>query len=196
MLLQQQHKDKKTMKVFDNLANYIQNLNKKDFEKYLSLILLGITLLGFITVYQIYNKSSRLITQIKNTEKLAQKSISTVLEYDKLQQKETQLQELLKQNREFDIRVFFEQFSKEQNMIPEPNWTPIELPVEGNENFDEVVLTAAFKKQTTEKLVNMLDALEKKEKNIYIKELVIRNNLDKTIDFEISLATMRYKRIL
>jgi len=185
------------MKVFDTLANYIQNINKRDFEKYLILFLLGIALLGILSVYQIYRKSSSLIQQIKNTEKLAQKSVTMFNEYEKLQQKEAQLQELLKQNREFNINSFFEKFYKEQNMIPEPNWNPIEIPVEGNENFDEVVLTAVFKKQTTEKLVNMLNALDKKEKDIvYVKELVIRNNLNKTIDFEISLASMKSRRIL
>lgn len=182
------------MKVFDTLANYIQNLNKKDFEKYLILILSGITILGLFSVYQIYRKSSNLVQQIKTTEKLAQKSINMVIEYDKLQQKETQLQDLLKQNREFNIRTFFEQFSKEQNMIPEP-WNTTEVPIEGNENFDEITLNTTFKKQTTEKLVNMLNALNKHD-NVYVKDLIVRNNLDKTIDFEISLATMRYKGIL
>jgi hypothetical protein len=116
-------------------------------------------------------------------------------EYERLQQKEDQLQNLLKQYKEFNMNTFFEQFYKEQNMTPEANWGTVPVPIEGNENFDEVILNATFKNQTTEKLTKMLDALDKKE-NVYIKDLVIRNTFNKKIDFDISLASMRYKRTL
>jgi hypothetical protein len=183
------------MKIFITLANQIQNLNKKDFEKYLIISLIGIFFIGSLFVYQIYRKSTYLIQQIKNTEKLAQKASTMFAEYERLQQKEEQLQNFLKQNKEFNMNTFFEQFYKEQNMNPEANWSTVTVPIEGNENFDEVSLNATFKNQTTEKLTKMLDALDKKE-NIYIKDLVIRNTMNKKIDFDISIASMRFKRTL
>ena len=183
------------MKALTNFAIYIQNLNKKDFEKYLVLFLIGITILSGIYVYRIYHKSTLLVKQIKNIEKLAQKTAKMVADNKRLQQKEEQLEELLKRYKEFSMKTFFEQFYSQHNLTPEAGWETIALPIEGNDKFDEVVLSATFKNQNTQVLVKVLDTLDKKEM-VYIKGLTIKHQPDKKITFELTIATMKYKRAL
>ncbi len=182
------------MKALINLATYIQNLSKKDFEKYLVIFLIGVTLLGGILTYRTYSKSSTLIQKIKNTQRLARKAEEMIQKNEQLKLKEEQLQELLKQNKEFDLRTFLEQFWPHHQVTPEAGWgETTTLPIEGNDKFDEVTLTAVIKNQTTEGLTKILDALGK-EDIIHIKELTIKHEPNKKITFELTIATMKYKR--
>ena len=179
------------MKVLDNLAAYIQTLNKKDFKRYLTLFLGVTTIIITMIVYHTYSKSSFLVSEIKKLEILVSKSAKIIAQNEKLEQKEQQLQQLLEQNREFSMKTFFEQFCSQQEITPDAGWETIALPVEGNEKFNEVSLSASFKNQTTQNLVKILDTLDKKE-IIYLKELSIKNTEDKKIAFDITIATKKY----
>ncbi len=184
------------MKIITNLANYIQNLNKKEFEKYLA-IFLGIIMLFCITaLYKIYNNSSVLIRQIKTTQRLVRKAELMIQKNKSLDKKEEKLQTLLKANKEFSIRTFLEQFWTKNQIKPEPGWGETRtIAIPGNDNFDEIELTAIFKNQNTQKLTNIIDKLNKKD-NIYTKELTIKREPDSKITFDITLATMKYKKNL
>ena len=183
------------MKVFTNFAIYLQNLNKKDFEKYLVIFLVSITILFGSITYYIYTKSSEKVTQIKSLKELTNKITKIISDNEKMQQEEQRLQQLLEQNKDFSMKIFFEQFCREQNITPESGWEAIPLPIEGSEKFDEIVLSTTFKGINTQTLTKILDALDKKE-IAYIKELTIKNEDNKKITVDITLATKKYKKNL
>ena len=182
------------MTFLDNFIVYIQNLNKKDFEKYLISFLLSILILLGSTIYYIYNKNYNLILEIKKLKELVIKTTNIIKDNVKIEQKEKQQQQLLEQNKDFSIKTYFEQFCKEKNVIPELNWgDTITREIEGSDKFDEVLLTATFKNQTTQIVLKILDSLEK-NKLVYTKELTITNENNKKITFEITIATIKYKK--
>lgn len=183
------------MKVLTNFAIYIQNLNKKNFEKYLLVFLAFMILLSGISIYFIYNKSTSLVKDIKHLEKISNDIIQIINENEKFNKKEGELKQLLDKNTDFNIRAFFEQFTKEQNITPESNWanTAFTLPVEGNDKFDEVGLTATFKNQTTESLIKIIENLNKNQM-VYIKDLIIKNQENKKIEVTMTLAAKKYRK--
>lgn len=179
--------------IFLGFAKYLQNFNKKNFDRYLILFLSGILVSTSFITYYVYSQSASLVIDLKKLEELVNKTTHIISENEKLQQKETQLQQRLEQYKEFDIRTSFEKFYIEQKLNPEPDWggNVVQQPLEGNEKFDEVVLSATFKNLTTQTLVNLLSALDKQE-IIYIKALTIKNESNKNITINITLATKKY----
>ena len=179
------------MKVLNNFAIYLQTLNKKDFDRYLGLFLIVVALLSGLTTYYIYSKSKVLVAEVKKLEELVNKTTKLIHQNELLEQKEQDLQQLLGLNKEFNMKTFFEQFTAQQGMLPDPGWETITQPVEGSEKFDEVILAATFKNQTTQNLVKFLDALDKNP-TIFIKDLFIKNAGNKQINFDMTIATKKY----
>ncbi|MFH1461499.1 MAG: hypothetical protein ABIF12_00940 [bacterium] len=180
-------------KILYKLTDHIQKLNKKEFEKNL-FIFLGLILFTFlITTYFIYDKSNELIEKITATKKLTLKTTDIIKTYEKMQKEENKLQKMLEQETDFDIKTYFEQFCSEQKIIPEGSWKPTTQELTGSDKFNEVIISATFKDQTTQKLVEVLEALNKKY-IVYIKELIIKNENNKKITFDITIATKKFKK--
>jgi len=180
------------MKGIEKIINHLQSLTKKEFKKRLSISLLILAIICLTAIYYIYNESSSLVQKIKTIERVANKATDILNENKKMEFEEKRLTTLLEANKEFNIKSFFEQFYQQQGMTPEPNWDTIVIPVEGNDKFDEVILNATFKKQTTTNLTRILDALDKNEM-VYIKELTVKKEENKQISIQMLLATKRYK---
>jgi len=106
---------------------------------------------------------------------------------------EERIKALLDDNKGFSIKTFFETLTLDQKLKPELGWDTEVRSIEGNDTFDEIILTATFKKQTTQSLVSLLNVLERSE-IVYIKELDIKKEEKKTISFEIILATKKRKQ--
>ena len=181
------------MKMLQNIANYIQKLNKKDFEKNLTLFLVVIIISSLSVTYFIYTKSSDLIEKIRITKKLTLKTMNIIETHKKMQKEEDKLQKLLEEEKDFDIDTYFEQFCSEQKITSEGSWETTTQELAGSDKFDEVSLSVTFKNQTTQKLVTILEALSKKD-IVYIKELIIKNENNKKIIFDITIATKKFKR--
>ena len=172
-----------------SLALHIQKLSKKDLDRYVIATVAGVGILLMAMIYYIYTTSSELVTRIEQVKSLGQKSSVLTQKYEKIQEEEIRLQALLEKYKDFNIKIYFEQFCKEQGLVPDPTWdTSVETV---KEKFEEVTLPATFKGQTTQKLVKILEALQKNE-IIYIKMLDIKTEKNsKTISFDITLATKR-----
>lgn len=183
------------MKIIYNITTFIENLNKKDFDKYLKITIASLIFLAIAFIYFFYNKNEQLIQQIKKTHNLTLKTVDIVKTFEKMQKEEERLEKLLEIDKDFNIKTFFEQFCSQQNITPEANWEATTQEFNGSDKFDEVILPVTFKNETTQKLVTILEELNKKE-IVYIKELVIKNENNGKIIFDITLATKKLKPIL
>src|SRR5271154_5949402 len=96
------------------ITQYIQQLTKKEFERYLIISLVSVSLFMGGIVYFIYTKSSDMIKQIKKLETLATKSVKIMNDYEQLQQDEERFLGILGKQKDFNIKIYFEQFCKEQ----------------------------------------------------------------------------------
>lgn len=178
------------MEALNKFAAHIQNLEHKEFKKCLIIFLCSATSFFGIMTYYIYQKKADIITHTKQMQIQAEKARKIIADNRRMAKEELRLKEMLERNKEFTMRVFFEQFCREQNIVAEPGWDARSEEI--NEKFDEETLSATFKGITTEKLVFLLEALDKNEL-VYAKELLIRSEGEKKIGFEIKLATKKYK---
>lgn len=176
------------MEFLIKISDFVQNLEKKQFQKYL-IVTLGCAaaIIGSL-IYYVHNHTASLINTMKSIERAANKSAQLILDAQKLKEQEDHIQNLLDKYQNFDLQGEFEKFYKEQGIDPEPGWGSSLDTI--NSKFDEEVLTATFKNQSTQKLVTYLEALEKKE-IIYIKGLSVKSEKDKKISFDISIATKK-----
>lgn len=179
------------MELLTKVTDYIQQLPKKDFEKYLLSILVSIALLLSMIMYAIHQKSTTSAQQIKKLGDLANKSYQLLDDYDAIKQEEDRITTLLDQNKQFDIKIYFEQLCKEQAITPH-SWD-IKIGTI-HPQFDEIVLSATLRNQTMEKLVEILQLLDEKE-IIHVKSLAIKPEQPpaRAIAVNLSIATIKHK---
>ena len=184
------------IKQIEQLTNYLQALSKKEFQQYLIVGLVSIGILATGTTYYIYQKSSDLVTQLRQLNRNANNIARIVARHEKLQDREQNIITMLEKYPAFNINSYFERFYTKHKITPEPNWKPEEGAViigsQENVKFQEIILQATFKNQTMQKLVELLQDLYK-ETIVYIKELEVRRENTK-ITIELTLATQQYKK--
>ncbi|MFH0898052.1 MAG: hypothetical protein V1855_00550 [bacterium] len=178
------------MELLTKLAEKIQHLSPKEFQKYFTIFFVAIlgAILGL--VYYIYAESTELVASMKKIESLSGKSIALINKFERIQSEEDQIMALIEKNKDFDLREYFETFYKSQGLNPEGGWGTTANVL--NPEFDEIELSASFKGQTTEKLVKILQELDK-QKIVYVKELRMKADKNKTIIVDITIATLRKK---
>jgi len=173
------------------LATYLNNLPKKQFQKLL-LIVIGSAFMVIIgMIYFIHSKSMEHLDQIKKFESLSNKAILILEDSQKMEDEALRIQAILDQNKEFNIKSYFEIFCQQNSLIPNQGWDT--QTDELNERFDEILLSSSFKGLTTEKIVKIVDDFYKKE-IIYIKSMNIKQESEKKVSFEITIATKAIKR--
>jgi hypothetical protein len=179
------------MEIILNFINYLQSLAKKQLHQYFIVFILAIGGGVFGLIYVVHSKSVELLYEIKRLESLANKATSILEENQKMEIEEQRIQVMLDADRNFNIKSYFEGFCQAQG-LPSQGWGEARTE-ELNDKFDEVSLTASFKGQTTEKLVRVLEDFYKKE-IIYIKSLNVKQEPDKKISFNITIATKSLKK--
>jgi hypothetical protein len=178
------------MELLNRLVAQIQVMDHKQLQKYL-FVALGVIVCCVVgLIYYLHQYNNDLLIRIKQLRTLSEKAAKIIEENKRMVKEEQRLKELLEANKEFKMQGFFEQFCRDQSITPEVGWDTRSEQV--SEKFDEITLPATFKGQTTESLVIILDALEKKE-IVYIKDLTIRTESPGKISFDIILATKKYK---
>jgi hypothetical protein len=182
------------MRYLDQIVTYITQLSAKDFQKQLIIVISVITISIVGIMYYVYQQGSARVRQIKQLGQLTQKVATVLADNARIQKEEDRIQELLVKNKDFNIKSYFEQFCREHNVVPEPNWDTTINPIEGNEKFEEVILPATFKNQNTKKLVGLLDVLDKND-IVYLQELAI-NKEKQLINVDLTIATKRLRRVL
>ncbi len=176
------------------VVDYISSLSAKDSFKIIIGAVSVVTIIALGTAYFVYARGKKHVTSIRELHTLIKKSSGILAQSKSIGQEEDRIEELLQKNRDFNIKSYFEQFCRSHGVTPEPNWETTTNPIEGNDKFEEVVLPATFGGQTTEKLVTLLDDLDKEE-IVYLKELAIRKE-PSTIAFDLTIATKKMRRVV
>ncbi len=180
------------MEFLGNAAEYILSLDSRQFMQHIGVFLGFCLLSGGGAVYYIYTLRSGYIEELKQLHVTTVKSRKIISDYEIVQNEEERVRGLLDDNKTFNMKSYFEQFCKQNNINPEFGWDTDSRSIEGNDAFDEIILQAQFNNQTTEKLVSVLNNLDKNE-IVYTKELEILRE-EKTISFTLTIATRKHKR--
>ncbi|KKQ32656.1 MAG: hypothetical protein US49_C0006G0107 [candidate division TM6 bacterium GW2011_GWF2_37_49] len=173
------------------VATYLNNLPKKQFQKLLLIVIVSAFMVIIGMLYFIHSKSIEYADQIKKLENLSNKAVLILEDNQKMEVEALRIQVILDQNKEFNIKSYFEIFCQQNSLTPNQGWEP--RTDELNERFDEILLSASFKSLTTEKIVKIVEDFYKKE-IIYIKSMSIKQESEKKVSFEITIATKAIKR--
>ncbi|MBU1007930.1 hypothetical protein KKA53_02535 [Candidatus Dependentiae bacterium] len=179
------------------LTQYLQALSKKQLRQHITIAIAGVAVLAFSISYYIYYESSTLVAQLKKLNTTTNKIALITAQNEALQQEEIKIKAILNANPNFNMSTYFERFYTKHAIKPEPNWKPeegaiIESTQEGIK-YQEILLQATFKNQTMQKLVTLLQDIYQ-EPIIYLKALEVSSSPNRTISFELTLATKQYKR--
>ena len=169
---------------------FIHSLNKQMYDRYLLITLASIGFFIGSSVYFIYNKCSTLHTEITKLQNSKKKARKLLIDFTDIDAEEIRLRTVLDQHKNFNLKIYFEQFCKEYSFSAVPNWDTTTTAI--NDQVDEIALSATFKAITTEGLVRMLQGFDKTE-IVYIKNLHIKGDKDRKITCEITLATVKTK---
>lgn len=185
------------MEFFAKIIQWVQQVPAKDMQRYMYMLIGVIGLCVAVIVIMVRGKSNDLVEQLKKLEKTARSAGPIFKEYEKIKQEELRIEAMLEKNKDEDMKSFFELFCKNQNMVPQPGWDTSTANL--NEKFEEMTVQATFKGQSTQALVEFLDAIEKeaasKNKILYTKNLHIKKDQsENTINFDLTIATVRIKK--
>lgn len=179
------------MDIIIKFATYLNGLTKKQFRNFTAMVIGIVIFIIFGMIYIINQKSIYYLNQIKTFENLSNKGIGILEENQKMEDEALRIQLILDQNKEFNIKSYFETFCQQNGLTPNQGWDT--QTNELNDRFDEILLSASFKGLSTEKIVAIIEEFYKKE-IIYIKSINIKQEQDKKVSFEITIATKSVKR--
>ncbi len=170
----------------------IRSLPNKEFRLYVFIGIACLSVLLGIIQYMIYGKSIFLSAQIKKSEASGQKIDDMVHQLSMIHQEEEKITQMLDRYKDFSINVYFENFIKEQGVVPAEGWSTT-APELLSAGFDKITLPATFKNLTTKKIVSMLQALRKQE-NIYVERWRIKKDMkSKQLTLDMVIATHRHR---
>jgi septal ring factor EnvC (AmiA/AmiB activator) len=183
------------VKIFDALSNYLENLDQKNFNKYL-LIYLGVLLtLSLASVYYYYNTIKYWKKQT-NEINATRDEIKVIVDRDELVQKQREeVNALLSEMPDFKIGEYFNDLISKlgltQNVVTNPSITYADR---GDKEYREVLLTTQFDMMNMKQLTELLNEIEQ-NKRIYTKELEIikSKKTPNTIEVNLTIATLQRK---
>ncbi len=181
------------MEALNKIVAYIETLDRRHFRLHVLGFFAGVILITSSLLYYLQSNKNSLILRLRALNNLAVKGCHIIANNNSLTKDEQRLKQLLDQKRGFSIQAFFEQFCRDQSLAAEPGWAT--RPEHVSDIFDEMILSASFKELTSDKLVKLLDALNKEE-IVYLKELQIKKSANKKIAVSMTIATKCYKSSL
>lgn len=175
------------MTALDQIRHYIEDLTTKQFKQYFLIIITGLFFVSSIIIYRYY----RNIHNLKNRIDLINKNrieVQNILErFEIVKRQKTEVDTLLAKDKEFKINDYFNKISiADMYKTRDPDISSEEL----DNGYTEIKLYASLSNMNTQKLVELLDTLEKNER-IYTKELEIyKPDQGPTINVNLLIATL------
>lgn len=182
------------MELVNRLRLILEGLERKDFYKYLVMILMFFVVLMGLTIYWHYSSMSDLRTRLADVNDTREKKVRSVLKrMNNVKQQRGRVKDILAKEPNFKIAGYFDDLVTQQGLLEnrtEENTSEVEM---SNDNI-EISLRARFSGLTMKQLCELLDAVEKKER-IYAKNLEITKSVKtpETIDVNLTIATLQPK---
>jgi hypothetical protein len=180
------------MAFFTQIKDYLDNLESKDFKKYLLIAFSVLVLLIGLLIFQYYRSVSALKARI-NTINRKRRDIQTMLErYERVKKQQIEVNTILAKEKDFKIAQFFENVLEKLN-ISKNKMQEETSPKDVLDGYTEWTLYAVLNNLNTKKLSELLYAIEQEER-IYTKELEIEKSTKaEAITVKITIATLEPK---
>jgi len=110
------------MKIIEDILDYSLSLDRQEQKKYMLVLIASITVILSGITYFVYYKSVSLRDQIDDIKILSKKSNLIARSYKKIQVRKSERLQLLDQEKNFDMKSFFENYYKSIPMFHEHNF--------------------------------------------------------------------------
>lgn len=180
------------MKIVQQIQDFLDTIDTKDFYKYIGGIILAIVLVFCLLVYRFYSNVSYYKGQLKTINN-QREEIRELLDIAALtkEQKQT-INAMLEANPDFKIAGYFKKVLDQLGLTQKETSNTVTSQERGEQNYNEIVLSAKFTDMTMKDLTELLNVLEK-NKRIYTKDLEIQRpkKAQRTIDVQLTIATLQ-----
>jgi hypothetical protein len=179
------------MAVLDQIQEYIEQLTTKQFKQFMIIIFSCSFLVSTFIVYRYYRNIHMLKNKIEEINKKRAEVRNILERFEIVKRQKAAVDNLLAKDKGFKILGYFNdkiipKVGIEANKTREPATSSEEL----DNGYTEIRLDASFSKMNTQKLTELLDALEQNER-IYTKDLEIyKPDQGPTINVNLSIATL------
>lgn len=180
------------MEAIDKIRNFIENLETKDFYKYLAIALSVIIVIIGILIFNFYRKIHNLNERIAliNDQRIVAQRILTQDEQVKKQR--IAVNAILAQDPDFIIGNYFNKILTKLGLIDKQKSSIEVSHIEHGDGYKETILKAKLTDMNMKQLCDLLSEIEKTER-VYPKELEIVKGKNKTIDVNLAIATLEPK---
>jgi hypothetical protein len=180
--------------VLQKITRFFQNLNEKNFYKYLAVFLCSIILIGAFMIFRYYRNREYYTQKIATTNDLRQE-VRTILEKaQRVKREQIAVNRMLEQEPDFKIRGYFEQLIATLGLPDNKQVAVTTSQVDRDDQYRESILNAKFVEMNMKQLAELLQEIEK-NRRIYAKELEITKSKKrpKTIEVSLTIATLDKK---
>jgi hypothetical protein len=180
------------MMVLNYLNEKISALDKKDFYKYL-LILIGVILLFIaLLMFQYFRVTSRIKKQIRNINSLREDVRVVLSKYEQIQKQRKAVDAILSEEEDFNIVGYFNDVVNQLNLSGNKK-EERSSQVDREDNYRESVINVTFVDMNMKQLCELLNVIENKAR-IFTKELEItKSKKSPTIEVNLTIATLSPK---
>lgn len=180
------------MEILKKTRTFIQELDEKELATYLIAALTAIFLVVSLTIIFYFRRVTNLRKQIVYVNE-KREEIKTILnKYEKVEQQQKAVDQLLEENKNFKIRGYFEDLLATLNLKDKKTSDLEATKTEQDNRYIEITLKASLGAMNMKQTCELLDKLEQ-NKIIYTKELEIAKSKKrpKTVDVMITIATLQ-----
>jgi hypothetical protein len=183
------------MKIFAPIRDFIRNLDKRAFYRYLGAFFVLFFCILAAGVYIYHWRSSNIRRLLVRLNQQREETRSLLQQHELVKQQQIEVNEVLTRDKNFRLLEYFSSLVKELGL--ERNAQEPHLVVEDLQNgYDEVRLSVNLKQLTMKRLVGLLYHIEKNER-VYSKELSIIKSLKTSeLDVAMVIATLQAKEAL
>jgi len=182
------------MEFFDKIRDRIQDLEEKEFYRYLLILFLVLILLMGFFIFRFYRNVNSYKNRIEEIEDIREDSVKDILaRNENVQKRRKEVNAILEKEEGFKIIEYFEKLLQQLGLGKAAEIVPIRRSL-GQLKYDESEITARLTGISTQGLCMLLEKLEQ-NKRINIKELEIKKSekTPKAIDVTIKIATLQPK---
>lgn len=180
------------MVIIDTIVNFIENLDEKNFYKYLSIG--GLVLISIISIIVIrhYYAISSLRSKISIVNSLREDTKRILNKATIVEQQRTDVNAMIAEDPNFKIGGYMKELLEKQQLTSKKKLEQY-IPVDRQDNYRETILTTQFTDMTMQELTTLLNEIEQKER-IYTKSLdITQSKTTGTIDVTLTIATLQPK---
>ncbi len=182
------------MNILHQIKDFLDNLDTKDFFKYIGIVLAVIVLLEIFIVYRFYSNVNSYKKQIQALN-IQREEIGDLLEKAALiKEQKQEVNAILEADPNFKIEGYFIKVLEILGLSNKQVSTSVTTQERGEQNYNESILTAKFTDINMKELSELLNIFEQ-NKRIYTKSLEIQKSRKspRTLEVQLTIATLKLR---